>query len=351
MRLKLNYYKKKMEKVFCVHSNFTYLTSLSIIDKEKINASDVVFLTFRGFYPNTNKYKTYKLKQLWAIDDKISYLTYLKGVITWLIWYFSIFQTKGIEVYVPNSRLFPCYLFSKISLVRKYYYIDEGSLYYTNIKTQFEGARYKHSFLAFIFYLIKGIHKNQSYFLSGVDGTYAFWDRANNSFEKITYLKFNPSLLPSKNQLNITEKSIILVIDGLSALHFIEHNQYMNILETITKYIQKEYSKYDLYYKMHPSYFDKPKEAVEIKELLHNRFKNQSCIEIAYHHHLEIYIGKSHIIMLTGISTIGLICYLSGSNYKSYLKLYIEHDLLSTKIKSLPDDFISFSIETASITN
>jgi hypothetical protein len=335
-----------MKHVFCVHSNITYLTSLAVINKEDIDNTKVVFLTFRGFKIQNTLYKSHKLKEMWSKDDNKNYVFYLKGAITWFLWYFYKFKFNTLSVYVPNSMIFSCYLFSKISLVKKYSYIDEGVLYYVKKDQLFDGEVKKNSLFFFFFDLILGVWKRKRYFLRGADNTYVYSERANKEFQNVNLLEFNPYLFKETKTINKYKKSLIVVIDGVSAFDIIKHYEYLDILETVLNFIVNHSNDRVVYYKFHPAYFYKNNnEANEIRSLFKRILSNQCNEELSSNENLESYINDDNVLFITGLSTLGFLCYLSNMVYISYLNLYVDKGLMKEQISSLPSDYVISSMK------
>lgn len=324
------------KRVFCVHSNLSYLCSLAVIEIERLAPESIIFLTLRDFNPPPNQYRVLKLRQIWE-PQQVMYPAYLKSGLFWFIWLIKTFKFQSISLYIPNSKIFPLYLLSNISLTKEINYIDEGLLFYSNRPGKFGGKRKNHSILHFFSCLMLGKYKNNYYFLSDVNKTYAFSAKVNNHFKNVQLV--NLPKIATDNFYN-KEKSIILVFDGLVPLGFLTPNEYNLVLEKLAEETRKYYGNIKVYYKIHPAYYYAANERQKLQSSIMQLFSENKCEPLHENTMIENLLSMENIILLTGFSTIGFLCYENNRHYKSYLNIYLEQNLLINKINELPTDYV-----------
>lgn len=321
-----------MKHLFCVHSNYTFLSAISVINKRELKTEDIIFLTFRDFEIPLKEFKSIELKQSWERKD-VNYFVYLKSSIIWFLWYLYNFGLKKYEAYVPSSNAYSCFLLSNISQIKKYNYLDDGMLSYREINEPYGNVRRKTNLIVFLIMLVAGIRKGPKHYLKDTDTIFLLFDGFNKNLKNVEITKF-PFLKLNKTEIN--KDSYILVIDDIFRSNPLNESDFINIFEQVNnKLIKLNFSK-NIFYKLHPSYnYD-----LNLKERLNEHinviFKEFDCNELDSNFILESEILNKNAKFIIGLSTVGFVCYKNDVEFLSYINMY------SNKNRNYPIDYVNF---------
>lgn len=323
-----------MKHLFCVHSNYTFLSAISVINKRQLKTEDIIFLTYRGFEMPLNDYRSIELKQSWERKD-VNYLVYLKSSIIWFLWYLYNFGFKIYEAYVPNSKVYSCFLMSNISLIKKYNYLDDGMLSYREINEPYGNVRIKASLVVFFIKLIRGIKMGSKYYLKDTNNIFLLFDGFNKHLKNVEITEF-PLLKLNKTEIN--RDSFIFVIDGVFRFNPLNELDFRNIIENIKNRLIKFNDSKSFFFKLHPSYNYDLELKERMKKYITTIFNDFDCKELDSNFILESEISNKNAKFIIGLSTVGFVCYKNNTNFISYINLYDN----KIKIDNYPEDYKKF---------
>ncbi len=338
-----------MKHVFCIHSSITFLMMKGIIEQQQISIKDVIVFTRRNYSFDWPELKTLPLhapffwqnREAKGINKLISkikeYLFPLK-VLLWTIEIRKQIGFKRCKLYIPNSSIHEWNLLSSPFFSKKFYYIEEGSKYYTKnwsfVRTK------KISFIESFRYI--GLKKYERLFDEKVTQSYVFSKKVRTEIPKQFVLSLN-SILEKLPQMD-NKPGIILAIDGGSTFNqTLTIEQHTSTVRNVLQSLFKKSNETPLSYKLHPNQYNSPIELKKFRDLIKEYFPN--AIELGPKTILERYLGEKHKIIIAGDSSICLYAYLLGCPIETYIFQYSSYCMNYTKeklAKKYSSDYIKF---------
>ena len=251
--------RSEVSHIFYIHSNITYLASLSVIQEENLQNP---LLLFGRKYTNeliTNDFHKIYLDHSidvlndisssgcpWLVFKYATSLRHLKQII-------SKYSKEGYVCYLPHVKNFLMQYFVMHKACRQFSIIEEGLLSYTNSKSIVKqtNRKFTDTFSGRIIRFLKYVnHANSSsvYFpiKARLTGVHLFFNHRNeNGDQKIKLLNW-PNLKVKIPDFNNRK---IFIIDNLESNNFLDIKNYLSVYRSVFK----EFYQSDLDIKFHPA--------------------------------------------------------------------------------------------------
>jgi len=255
-----------LNHIFYIHSNITYLASLSII--EELELREPILLFGRGYTNDSIKNNYTKI----VLDEYIDTLNDVPSSgSAWLIFKYAIsirylkqlitkYGKNGYICYLPHVKNFLMQYFVMHKACKHFCIIEDGLLSYSNTIAFIKQTNRKYTstisgrILRFLKYF-NHLNSSSVYFpiKANLVGVYLFYDSQDKNRD------IKPKIL-SWPKLNIElpdySNRKIFIIDNLDSNNFLDKKNYLSVYRSIFK----EFYQMELFIKFHPA--NKPSLAV-----------------------------------------------------------------------------------------
>jgi len=249
-----------MKFLFYVHSNITYLASISLINEYKIKDPIIVFgRNFNSKYINSNYKIVYLSKKLELLNKIPTYGDFflIRHLLSLIEFYRLIREIDSKYIlFLPHSNNILMQMFINNRNCYKYNYIDEGLLSYSESERFHKKTNeyfIKNSFGKFMRYVYFFNHLNlSSYFKESkeYDFIYLFF---NNNENILKGRLLNLNFVKDEYNFDILNGKDVFILDDFENEIFLNVNQYLRSLELILKEVIFK----SLIIKFHPSTLNK----------------------------------------------------------------------------------------------
>ena len=246
---------KKMKNVFYIHSHVTLAVSLGIIEKNKIDKKDIVFLLGRGFIYSNNK-----IDNIVAIPHDIQSVVNIKshnilglilGIIRFDKWVNS-FCSNCYYLYIPHSRLPVARGLSTHKKCKGFSYIEEGLLSYSNYGF---GSDKKDKLGPIIRSALLPWRRFSSlkYYNSSYQNLFGLNDDAFHGRERVKRVDGLFYYSPCLDNISFTEQSSVFVLQNIGPMSSIATAVYVSVI--IDELKRQSNNGNSIYYKLHPEQY------------------------------------------------------------------------------------------------
>jgi hypothetical protein len=240
-------------KVFYIQSYITFLSSISIINQNNFKTDEVLLLTGRNFkipdsYNHLKKIDCKWFDKWLYIPSYGNFFFYFKNyLLIKLLDFIILFNVKftKFELYLPHSKNFLFKLFISHKKCERFSFIEEGLLSYNFLS-------HKTSIKSNNFALVNHgnrIFNDEHKFTNKL---FLFFPKAAQVSQSIEIVNMEMGLIMDTKLIEFDKNAIIIVLDPIVELGFINKNQFESILN---KFLSTK-TDCKVYYKLHPKQID-----------------------------------------------------------------------------------------------